>query len=261
VVGDWDGSGTFTIGVYRPSNATWYLRNSNSPGAPDITPFAYGASYMKPVVGDWDGDGKWTVGVFDPRGNGSWLLRDVNDRGFWDVPAFAYGAPTWTPVIGQYHGNLDLLALGGEGSGAASLSASDLNATLAAALGRLQQAGVSPAVRTRLSGVTAVIQPLAPGQLGQVQLDQNEIVLSPDGAGYGWFVDQTPNQDEEFSGGIAILGSPALGHEDLLTAMLHELGQIAGLPNDSGSALMAESLPTGTRRTDALGAVFAGLSS
>ena len=43
--------------------------------------------------------------------------------------------------------------------------------------------------------------------------------------------------------------------------MLHELGQIAGLANDSGSALMDEFLPTGTRRTDALAAVFAGLSS
>jgi uncharacterized delta-60 repeat protein len=261
VVGDWDANGTFTIGVYRPSNATWYLRNSNSPGAPDITPFAYGASYMKPIVGDWAGKGKWTVGVYDPSGNGAWLLRESNDAGGWDVPAFAYGASTWTPVARPPGASVSLLASGGEGPGAASLGAGDLNATQTAALGRLQQAGVSPAVLSRLSGVTAVIEPLAPGQLGKVLLAHHEIVLSPDGAGYGWFVDPTPNQDEEFSGGSAFAGSPALGREDLLTAVLHELGQIAGLPNDSGPALMDEFLPTGTRRTDALGAVFAGLSS
>jgi len=42
--------------------------------------------------------------------------------------------------------------------------------------------------------------------------------------------------------------------------VLHELGHFAGLADDSGPALMAEFLPTGTRRTDALGAAFAGLS-
>jgi uncharacterized delta-60 repeat protein len=261
VVGDWTGSGTFTIGVFRPATATWYLRNSNSPGAPEITPFAYGASYMKPVVGDWAGNGKWTVGVFDPSGYGAWLLRDANAAGSWDVPAFAYGASTWVPVARPSGASLGLLATGGEGPGATALSAGDLNATLTAALDRLRQAGVTPAVLSRLSGVTALTQPLAPGQLGKAMPAQQEIALSPDGAGYGWFVDPTPNQDEEFSGGSAFTGSPALGHEDLLTAVLHELGQIAGLSNDSGSVLMAEFLPTGTRRTDALGAVFAGLSS
>jgi hypothetical protein len=105
VVGDWDGNGTTTVGVYRPSTATWYLRNENSPGAPDIPPFAYGASYMKPVVGDWNGDGKWTVGVYDPSGNGAWLLRNRNTPGAPDVPPFAYGAPTWTPVAGLYTTN------------------------------------------------------------------------------------------------------------------------------------------------------------
>jgi len=35
----------------------WSLRNSNTPGAPDITPFAYGGVGAIPVVGDWDGDG------------------------------------------------------------------------------------------------------------------------------------------------------------------------------------------------------------
>jgi hypothetical protein len=109
--------------------------------------------------------------------------------------------------------------------------------------------------------VNAFLQLLAPGQLGEALVNQNAILLSPDGAGYGWFVDPTPSQDEEFTNGTAYAGSPAAGREDLLTTVLHELGHIAGLPDDSGSVLMLDALPTGTRRTDALNAVFAGLTA
>jgi uncharacterized delta-60 repeat protein len=305
VVGDWHGTGHTGIGVVDPATNTWYLRDTASAGAPDIAPFqygvpgtipvagdwdaqgrfapgvfdpgtgkwylasqsfvnsfAYGLGTDKPVVGDWDGDGIWTVGVYDPRGNGAWLLRNSNSPGAPDIAPFAYGAPTWTPLSGYYRAApQELRAAGGEGPGAAALGAGDLTATVAAALGRLQQAGVSPAVRSRLSGVTALLAPLAPGQLGESLLAQGQIVLSPDGAGHGWFVDPTPSQDEEFTNGVAWPGSPAADRQDLLTAVLHELGHFAGLADDSGSVLMDELLPTGTRRTDALVAVFAGLSS
>jgi hypothetical protein len=264
VVGDWTGSGTTTIGVFRPSNATWYLRESNSAGDPDIKPFAYGANYMKPVAGDWNGDGTWTVGVFDPSGNGAWLLRNSNAAGAPDVAPFAYGANGWTPVVGHYgFPSLPLaqLAAGGEGPGAAAISTGDLNGIVQAALGRLQQAGVSADLVGRLASVTALIQPLTPGQLGAALPDQNAISLSPDGAGHGWFVDPTPYQDEEFTNGTAFAGSPAAGREDLLTTVLHELGHLAGLPDDSGSALMADALPTATRRTDALNTVFTALAT
>jgi hypothetical protein len=154
-----------------------------------------------------------------------------------------------------------LEAAGGEGPGAAAISTGDLNGIVQAALGRLQQAGVSADLVSRLATVTALLQPLAPGQLGEAVVGQNTIVLSPDGAGRGWFVDPTPYQDEEFSGGTAFAGSPAAGREDLLTAVLHELGHIAGLADDSGSVLMLDALPNGTRRTEALNAVFAGLNA
>ena len=216
---------------------------------------------MKPVVGDWDGDGKWTVGVYTPSGNGAWLLRNSNTPGAPDVTPFAYGAPVWTPVAGHYIQAVEPLAADGEGPGATSLSTGDLNAIFQAALGRLQQAGVPQALLGPLSGVTALIQPLAPGQLGEALPGQNTIVLSPDGAGHGWFVDPTPNQDEEFVSGTAFAGSSAAEREDLLTTVLHELGHLAGLGDDSGSALMAGTLPTGTRRADALNAAFAGLGA
>ena len=63
VTGDWDGNGTTTIGVYRPSTSTWYLRNANS-GGTSIGGFGYGAPADAPLTGDWDGDGTTTIGVY-----------------------------------------------------------------------------------------------------------------------------------------------------------------------------------------------------
>src|SRR6185503_12766658 len=50
-----------TIGVHR--NGTFYLRHSNTTGAPHITQ-SYGSTSWKPVVGDWDGNGSTTLGAF-----------------------------------------------------------------------------------------------------------------------------------------------------------------------------------------------------
>src|SRR5207244_152936 len=67
MVGDWDGDGLWTVGVFEPS-AMWKLRNSNSAGAPDGGQFAYGSAGWKPIPADWDGNGVSTVGVFNPLG-------------------------------------------------------------------------------------------------------------------------------------------------------------------------------------------------
>jgi carbonic anhydrase len=114
VVGDWDGNGSDTIGAVDPTDRTeasrngvdlvWYLRNSNSPGSPDIQPFNYGAFNWIPVVGDWDGDGTETVGVFDPD-TATWYLRNSNDPGAPDIEPFAYGLASWTPVVGDWDGD------------------------------------------------------------------------------------------------------------------------------------------------------------
>jgi hypothetical protein len=41
------------VGEFGQPAATWYLRNSNSAGAPDIAPFAYGAAGWAPQAGIW----------------------------------------------------------------------------------------------------------------------------------------------------------------------------------------------------------------
>ena len=44
-------------------SGTWLLRNSNTPGAPDIT-ISYGGAGDVPVVGDWDGNNTTTNRLF-----------------------------------------------------------------------------------------------------------------------------------------------------------------------------------------------------
>src|SRR5262249_56697372 len=96
VGGDGDGSGTATIGVVDPATMTWYLKNSNSPGAWDIS-FRYGQAGDVPVVGDWNGDGTTTIGVWRP-GTATWYLRNRNSPGAPDYTPFAYGRAARKPL-------------------------------------------------------------------------------------------------------------------------------------------------------------------
>jgi hypothetical protein len=84
------------------------------------------------------------------------------------------------------------------------------------------------------------------------------IVIDPTAAGYGWFVDLTPLDNSEYHRGnvngllVANTSSPAFGHMDLETVVMHELGHLLGL-NDvdlpTGSVdLMATRLTPGVRR-------------
>ncbi|MEP7286189.1 MAG: SBBP repeat-containing protein [Chloroflexota bacterium] len=90
-----------TIGVFRPSTATFYLRNSNTTGAANITT-AFGTSTDLPVVGDWNGDGIDTVGVYR---TGQFLLRDSNTSGASIVYNFALGVNGDVPMAGDWDGD------------------------------------------------------------------------------------------------------------------------------------------------------------
>jgi hypothetical protein len=103
VAGDWDGSGRTGIGVFDQSTATWYLKEADAPGAPDLV-FRYGAPGWIPVVGDWAGSGHTGVGVFDSH-TATFYLRNENSAGAPDAGQFRYGAPGWTPVVGDWDGN------------------------------------------------------------------------------------------------------------------------------------------------------------
>jgi glucose/arabinose dehydrogenase/PKD repeat protein len=96
VVGDWNGDGIVTPGVFR--DGYWYLRNSNTPGPPDIV-FSYGNTGDVPVTGDWNHDGVDTIGVFRA---GAWNLRNSNSPGLPDV-RISYGTTGDVPVVGDWN--------------------------------------------------------------------------------------------------------------------------------------------------------------
>ena len=98
LVGNWDGVGGDTVGVFR--KGTWYLRNANSAGTAKIK-FGYGRSTDIPIVGNWDGVGGDTVGVFR---KGTWYLRNYNSSGS-SFTSFGFGRSTDIPVVGDWDGN------------------------------------------------------------------------------------------------------------------------------------------------------------
>ncbi|MET7749569.1 hypothetical protein [Micromonospora sp. NPDC005367] len=101
ISGDWDGDGDKTIGVYRPTTSTFYLRNVNSGAATIIFKFGHGPSGDIPVVGDWNNDGKDTVGVFRPS-ESMWYLTNgttSTDLSF----KFGHGPSGDLPVAGDWN--------------------------------------------------------------------------------------------------------------------------------------------------------------
>ena len=100
VVGDWNGDGTATIGVYR--NGTFYLRNSNTIGFADIV-FPFGAPGDQPIAGDWNGDGVDTIGVYRPS-NGQFFLRNSNNTGNADI-SFFLGNVGDVGIAGDWNGD------------------------------------------------------------------------------------------------------------------------------------------------------------
>jgi hypothetical protein len=192
-----------------------------------------------PVAGDWDGNGSDSIGVYDP--GATWYLKNDLAQGAPSITPFAYGAGTWVPAPGEWIPPPALRAAGGPGPGAVSLTQGELDGVVAAAFARLGSG--APAARFAITD-------LGDDNLGLAFEDEGTVWIDDDAAGYGWFVDPTPLEDSEFVG--CMCGSPAKRRMDLLTVVLHELGHLAGLPDldpaSNPDALMAATLPTGTRR-------------
>ncbi|MEY2420438.1 MAG: hypothetical protein QOI95_505 [Acidimicrobiaceae bacterium] len=98
VMGDWNGDGIDSPGVFR--NGTWYLRNSNTNGPPDLA-FGFGLPGDTPVVGDWNGDGVDTIGVFRL---GRFYQRNQNSNGIVDN-TFEYGFVGDRATAGDWNGD------------------------------------------------------------------------------------------------------------------------------------------------------------
>lgn len=172
---------------------------------------------------------------------------------------FPYGGATGTFVAGVQNVNVQFVGaplLAAESKTATStvpLTQQDVNVAREAALDRLREAGVSEADIAGLSQVSITVDDLSGDFLGLATT--GGIVLDVNAAGNGWFIDPTPDQDEEFSGtgsGLTAIDLTAARRMDLLTVIMHELGHKLGLDDLRSQlhpdALMSATLPVGTRR-------------
>jgi hypothetical protein len=148
-----------------------------------------------------------------------------------------------------------LHAEGGEGAGAAAVSADVLPPLVEAAIERWESTGLTALESNLLRAAMFQVGDLPDGVLAQTAGDT--ITIDASAAGRGWFVDQTPDDELEFLGlvaatEIAATDASAAGAIDLFTVILHELGHVLGLDDDAAGAsahdLMNSLLPAGTRR-------------
>jgi hypothetical protein len=104
VMGDWDGDGAQTPGVF--SAGEWDLSNHLvRAGSPDLD-VTFGQAGDLPVTGDWNGDGVTDVGVV--RG-AEWILTLAPLPSDGSAPVvwrdFSFGEPGDLPVTGDWNGD------------------------------------------------------------------------------------------------------------------------------------------------------------
>jgi hypothetical protein len=154
-----------------------------------------------------------------------------------------------------------LAALGGVDSvlgtqGETHLTQGELSSVVAAAIAQWAAAGASPEQIAALQHVTYDVGTTPGGWLAQSST--GHVTVSSDAAGFGWFVDPTPLDSAEFTQSLSAThlvtdpaGAPA-GQMDLLTAVMHEMGEQLGLQDTFSSTdrdgLMFVALTTGERR-------------
>jgi len=113
-LGDWDGDGVATPGLYRPSDGFAYLRHTNTQGIADLT-FFFGNPGDVPLVGDWDGDGKDTLSLYRPSEGRVYIINRVGQQGGGLGAAdyaYYFGVPGDAAFAGDLDGNgIDEIAL------------------------------------------------------------------------------------------------------------------------------------------------------
>jgi hypothetical protein len=111
-----------------------------------------------------------------------------------------------------------------------------------------------------LNSVSIAVGDLGPALLGETTGDS--ILIDRNAAGWGWFVDPTPQDNSEFSivlsSGVyaAAPRSPASGRMDLLTTVVHELGNAMGFAEDQGQDVSGATLQAGVRRIPTVAAAL-----
>ncbi len=102
LVGDWNGSGVDTIGVFRAGEWQLDIDGDGRFGSGDAK-FTYGKLGDRPVVGDFNGDGIDDIGVYC---DGQWYLDMNGDRKLDDRDhLLQFGEAGDVPVVGDFDGD------------------------------------------------------------------------------------------------------------------------------------------------------------
>jgi VCBS repeat-containing protein len=106
-MGDWDGDGIETPGLYRQSDGFVYLRNLNTQGNADIR-FFFGNPGDVPIAGDFNGDGFDTVSIYRPSNQTFFIINELGADGGGLGAAevsYVFGNPGDKPFVGDFDGD------------------------------------------------------------------------------------------------------------------------------------------------------------
>ncbi len=107
IYGDWNCDGVETPGLYRQSDGSVNLRNSNTQGSADIS-FIFGNSGDVPVAGDFNADGCDTVSIYRPVNQTFYIINRLgeNDGGLGAAEfSYVFGNPGDKPFVGDFDGD------------------------------------------------------------------------------------------------------------------------------------------------------------